>query len=340
MMSLGSLDARLLTRHECALKRNAWLIVSALLIAPMAWADDLRPIYVEIVEAEATAEGVPYRVRIRTPSQVMAPNEPRLSFPAGCKVTRQVATTHAHWLCADALHGREITLRFTLIEVRNPAIVKVYLASGESHKMVESAAKRSWRIPYPEAVPTVALQYTWLGTEHIFLGVDHLLFVLCLIWIAGTLRRIIITITGFTVAHSSTLVLSALELIRLPVPPIEAVIALSVLFLAAEIVHGPRDSLTWRHPLVVSTAFGLLHGLGFAAVLTEIGLPQNEVLTGLVFFNVGVEIGQVLFAIAVVACLELLRRAPLRQDFVRVTAGYAVGCMAAWWLIDSVVSLV
>ena len=159
-----------------------------------------------------------------------------------------------------------------------------------------------------EEVTTVAVQYTWLGMEHIWIGFDHLLFVLCLIWIAGSLRRILITITGFTLAHSVTLALSALQIVVLPVPPIEAVIALSVLFLATEIArgeggfngakgaNGASGALTWRYPIAVSSTFGLLHGLGFAAVLNEIGLPQTELVTGLVFFNVGVEIGQVVFA--------------------------------------------
>lgn len=307
---------------------------------PASRADDLRPVYVEIAESVATQAGVPYQVRIRTPPQVMAPNEALLEFPPDCRRTGGLAAAHAAYLCAEPLHGREVALRFTLINVRNPAVVRVYLAGGETHTMAESAATRVWQMPSPEDVPGVAAQYTRLGTEHIFLGLDHLLFVLALIWIAGTLRRVLVTITGFTVAHSLTLALSALDLVRLPVPPIEAVIALSVVFLAAEIVHGPRDTLTWRYPLVVSAVFGLLHGLGFAAVLAEIGLPQKEVLTGLVFFNVGVEIGQVLFAVVVIVLLGLLRRAPVSQDLIRVCAGYVVGGIATYWLMDRVIAFV
>ena len=145
-----------------------------------------------------------------------------------------------------------------------------------------------------------------------------------------------ITITGFTLAHSVTLALSALNIVRLSVPPTEAVIALSVLFLASEVTKGPRQNLTWRYPIAVSSSFGLLHGLGFAAVLNEIGLPQVEVITGLIFFNVGVEIGQVIFALIVIL---LLRGTALVAGGValqrgRVLAGYAVGCIASYWLID------
>ena len=160
--------------------------------------------------------------------------------------------------------------------------------TGENHTVTLTRGELVWRVPLREEVATVAVQYTWLGMEHIWIGFDHLLFVLCLIWIAGGIRRILVTITGFTLAHSVTLVLAALEVVSLPVPPIEAVIALSVLFLASEIARGKQDNLTWRYPIAVSSSFGLLHGLGFAAVLGEIGLPQTELVTGLVFFNVGV----------------------------------------------------
>ena len=205
--------------------------------------------------------------------------------------------------------------------------------------MALSSGVRQWEMPGPETVGSVAAQYTWLGAEHIWIGFDHLLFLLCLIWIAGSLKRILITITGFTVAHSITLALSALEIIRLPVPPIEAVIALSVVFLASEIVHGPRENLTWRYPVAVSSSFGLLHGLGFAAVLSEIGLPQREVVTGLLFFNVGVEIGQVLFALLVVIGLQVVARTgTLNEARIRLVAGYCVGSLASYWLLERVVA--
>ena len=122
----------------------------------------------------------------------------------------------------------------------------------------------------------VATEYTWLGIEHIWIGIDHLLFVACLLFIAKTSRRVLITITGFTVAHSITLALSALDLVRIPTPPVEAAIALSVVFMAWEIAKGNMNSLTHRYPIAVSSSFGLLHGFGFAAVLRDIGLPQDK----------------------------------------------------------------
>jgi hydrogenase/urease accessory protein HupE len=175
---------------------------------------------------------------------------------------------------------------------------------------------------------------------------DHLLFILCLIWIAGSPRRILATITGFTLAHSVTLAMSALDLIRVPVPPVEAAIALSVVFLATEVAKGRRNNLTWRYPIAVSGSFGLLHGLGFAAVLNEIGLPQTELVTGLLFFNVGVEIGQALFAALVIAALFLVRRAAVLRmseevlnTRLRYVMSYGVGCTASYWLVGRVAGL-
>ena len=201
-----------------------------------------------------------------------------------------------------------------------------------------------------EAAPSrlrVAGTYLRLGVEHILLGIDHLLFVACLLLLAGTGRRILITITGFTLAHSLTLALSALEWVRLPVPPVEAAIALSIVFLAVEIARGEKSSLTYRYPIAVSASFGLLHGFGFAAALREIGLPQTELPTALLFFNVGVEIGQVLFVLALIVVLLSLRKAVSRgtgrirapellMAQLQTPACYVIGAVASYWLIERV----
>ena len=301
------------------------------LAASLVAADDLRPLVVEINEHTNHR----YLLRIRTPPQVLPNNVPQVVFPKTCSVGE---STRGPTLiaCVDPPHGAELSIRYPRHELANPTVVRVNLETGESHTMALSSGVRSFRMPGPEDVVSVARQYLWLGAEHIWIGFDHLLFLVCLIWIARTWKRIVITITGFTLAHSVTLALSALEIVRLPVPPIEAVIALSVLFLASEVTRGPRRNLTWRYPIAVSSAFGLLHGLGFAAVLNEIGLPPVEVVTGLVFFNVGVEIGQVIFALGVVLLIRAatwIAGDPVLQRG-RVVAGYAVGCIAAYWLIE------
>jgi hypothetical protein len=175
------------------------------------------------------------------------------------------------------------------------------------------------------------------------------LFVACLVLISGTLKRILITVTGFTIAHSITLALAALGVVQVAVAPVEAAIALSIVFLATELVRQQRDTLTWRFPIAVSASFGLLHGFGFASVLGEIGLPQTEIPAALLFFNVGVELGQIAFVLVLLAGLFVLRRAALmlvrvpRLGFpnavaVHRPAGYLVGTLAAFWMVERVVS--
>ena len=178
--------------------------------------------------------------------------------------------------------------------------------------------------------------YTMLGIEHILEGTDHLLFVACLVFIAGTFTKLLWTITGFTLAHSVTLFISAMDWIRVPIPPIEAAIALSIVFLAVEIVKGDKNSFTYRYPGVVSSAFGLLHGFGFASALMEIGLPQKERITALLFFNVGVELGQLIFVAAVLSIGWIVKKVFI-QDLLskgETAIAYVIGSLAAFWLIE------
>ena len=150
-----------------------------------------------------------------------------------------------------------------------------------------------------------------------------------------------LTVTGFTVAHSLTLSLSALEIIHLAIAPIEVIIALSIIFLASELMKDKRDTLTWRYPGAISLLFGLLHGFGFAAVLKDIGLPQNELLTGLIFFNLGIEIGQITIILIALALVSLVRRSSYKVNplILAQVSSYAVGSIASFWLIERTVNL-
>jgi hydrogenase/urease accessory protein HupE len=226
-------------------------------------------------------------------------------------------------------------------------LYKISLANGEEHLRILKPSETEWTVPDEENRFAVATEYTLLGVEHIWIGIDHLLFVACLLFIARTPRRLLITITGFTVAHSITLALSALDLVRIPTPPVEAMIALSVVFMAWEIAKGNQDSLTHRYPVAVAASFGLLHGFGFAAVLRDIGLPQTELPTALLFFNVGVEIGQVLFVLALVTAFLVLRPAFVRLlrprsdggmhwSSLTTPASYLIGTVASMWMIERV----
>lgn len=187
-----------------------------------------------------------------------------------------------------------------------------------------------------------AKRYTLLGIEHILVGVDHLLFVLALLFVVRNALKLVQTITAFTVAHSITLGLATLGYINMPSAPVEAAIALSIVFLCVEIVHARqgRSGLTFSYPWVVAFAFGLLHGLGFAGALSEIGLPPAEIPLALLFFNIGVEIGQVLFVFAVLATTLVLRYITRlgRSSTVALHAEramvYVIGILASYWLIE------
>ena len=200
-----------------------------------------------------------------------------------------------------------------------------------SQPWIEILAQRSaWQ---------VAWDYTVLGVDHILSGFDHLTFVLALLLIVSGARRLLITVTSFTLAHSITLAAATLGVLWVPGPPVEAVIALSILFLASELVKVNRGlpSLTARYPWIVAFTFGLLHGFGFAGALAEVGLPQHEVPLALLMFNVGVELGQLLF-IAVILVIILLSKW-IRSEWptwIRQVPAYGIGGIAALWLIERV----
>lgn len=181
----------------------------------------------------------------------------------------------------------------------------------------------------PRALSEVASAYTLLGVEHILTGVDHLLFVVGLLFLVGFRRRLIWTITAFTAAHSLTLACSALGLLVLRSAPVEASIALSIVLVAGEALHK-RETLARRWPALVAFLFGLVHGLGFAGALKEIGLPENHLLVALLTFNVGVELGQLLTVGACWCLWRVSSRWPATQRL-RTVLLYMIGSVAAYW---------
>ncbi len=186
----------------------------------------------------------------------------------------------------------------------------------------------------------VARNYLALGVEHILTGFDHLLFLLGLLLLVRGLVPLLKTITAFTVAHSITLTLAALGVVHVPPPPVEATIALSIVFVGAELVKQQRGivSLAQQYPWVVAGAFGFLHGLGFAGALARMGLPQGDIPLALFMFNVGVEIGQLMFVAAFLVLARAVRRVEIRwPSWTRLVPGYAIGSIAAFWMIQRVV---
>lgn len=320
------------------------------LLSTAADAHESRPLYVQVTETNAGLFSVYWKVPVSMPLQAL----PSPVLPGGCipeaePVMQQRGDAYElqrTFGCPDGLSGQQVGLHFPVMNPSMTSLFQVRLANGEQHVRVLRPGEEHWTVPERESKLAVAAEYTRLGIEHIWVGIDHLLFVACLVLVAGTTRRLLITITGFTLAHSLTLALSALDVVQVAVPPVEAAIALSVVFLAYEIIRGDRSSLTFRYPVAVSTSFGLLHGFGFAAVLREIGLPQTELPTALLFFNAGVEIGQILFVAALVLAFLTVRLALGRSFRARlagtaratlaVPAAYVIGGLASYWMIDRV----
>ena len=247
--------------------------------------------------------------------------------------------------CAVDPAGSALRIRYPLFNPSGSALVRISRLSGEKHSLLASPEQTEVIIPAVESFGSVARDYLSLGVRHILEGYDHLLFLVCLMVIAGTWRRILITITGFTIAHSITLALSALGLVRVPIPAVEAAIALSIVFLAVEIVRGDKTSLTYRYPIAVSSSFGLLHGFGFAAVLGETGLPRNRNPRRPTLLQRRCGSRTIAFVLAVVAAYQLVRflgRAFADYDLsidalrpMQAPAAYAVGILASFWMIQT-----
>lgn len=219
-------------------------------------------------------------------------------------------------------------------------LVRIVYANGQSATQLLTASRSSFTIE--EIQEYGANSYLWLGVEHIWAGIDHLLFVFGLLLLVKNKRSLLKTITAFTIAHSITLALAALGFVHLPPAPVEAIIALSIMFLALELIRHYEgvNRLTYHYPWLVAFAFGLLHGFGFAGALSEVGLPQNDVPLALLLFNVGVELGQVAF-VAVVLLLGWLLRKWINQSpaWLKRVPPYAIGSLAAFWFIERVVAI-
>ena len=313
----------------------------ALLFARAALAHESLPLVITVSERSADV----YVVRARQPPSIAAQLPPDVQFPESCTQVRRAAM----FRCDGGLDGKTLSWTYPGSSPAIPALVRLEWLTGEVRTVMAPPGAHRIVIPRSETAARVSLQYLRLGIEHILTGFDHLLFLACLLWIAGGFRRIVLTVTGFTLAHSLTLALSALSIVRVPVPPTEAAIALSIVFLAREIMLGKRDGLVWRHPAIVSSLFGLLHGLGFASALREVGLPQTQLLAGLLFFNLGVEIGQLLAVLAALGALALARRALSKaapsarqvslsrvQERVTRFSLIAIGSISAFWFVERV----
>jgi hydrogenase/urease accessory protein HupE len=320
------------------------LLLSALMLAlNAAHAHEARPAYLEIKE---TAQGR-YNVVWRTPVLAGMRLPVLLKLPAGLDdfkepvvQERTDSLVERRWIDAglNGLAGRRIEFPGLQLTITDVLFRFELLDGAQATELIRPS--RPWvEIAAPRGALATMGVFLVHGVEHILLGIDHLLFVLALLIIVRGTWRLVKTVTAFTIAHSITLALATLGYVHVPSAPVEALIALSIVFVAVEIVHlrQGQESLTASAPWLVAFSFGLLHGLGFAGALSEVGLPAGHIPLALLFFNLGVEVGQLLFIAAVLCVMALIRQARFAWPrWADLAAPYAIGSLAMFWVIERV----
>ena len=311
--------------------------------AGCAAAHEVRPALLQIVERGRHA----YDVTWKQPAlgEMVVHLAPHLSGraleAAPTRETAEPGFVEKTWHVANGppLEGQTIRIE-GLPETVTDVLLRVTTADGRQVDSVLRPSAPSQRLALARPSGLAVPAYLRLGIEHILTGFDHLLFVLGLLLLVGPGWRLVKTVTAFTVAHSLTLALAALGYIAFPSAVIEALVALSIVFVASELAPGGRtDSLARRRPWLIAFGFGLLHGMAFAGALAQIGLPAEAAPAALLLFNLGVEIGQLIFIGAVLALIWLVRRTPARAllrhpRLAAAVPAYAIGGLAAFWLIE------
>ena len=319
-------------------------LLGLFLVPGNGFAHESRPAYLEITETQAGQYDVLWKRPMRG-DRVLSLHP---QFPSHCRQITPAATYNSPGAklerrsldCGGSgLIGTTIRidgLSTTLTDV----LARVSFLDGHTQTALISPSGPSFVIQGSQSTIQVSRQYLVLGIEHILGGIDHLLFVLGLLLIVRGFGLLLKTITAFTIAHSITLAMATLGFVNVPQAPVEAVIALSILFLASELAKQQKGNpgMTARYPWVVALSFGLLHGFGFAGALSEVGLPQTDIPLALLFFNVGVEAGQLMFVAAALCVIWTLKRLPLEWPaWSMQIPAYTIGSLAAFWCIERVI---
>jgi hypothetical protein len=318
----------------------ALLALWALAAAP-ASAHELQPAYLEL---RAAGEAGRYDVLWKQPS--VGEDRMRIApvFPATCRLLGEPRTQRAGtaWVstaridCEPGLEGATLTIE-GLEAYATDVLLRVEHASGAVETHVVKPVQPTVTLRREAGGARGALAYLTLGVEHILLGVDHLLFVLGLLLIVGDRWMLLKTVTAFTVAHSLTLAAATLGVVRVPAAPLDAVIALSILFLGPEVVRVWRGqtSFTIRHPWVVAFGLGLQHRFGFASGQSTLGMPHAEIPLALLMFNIGVELGHLVFVALILLLHRALRVLELRWPrWAEFAPAYLIGTLGAYWTIQ------
>ena len=330
-------------------RRSLLLMAVALLLNAVvpARADEFKPGYLQLTQLDRETYDVLWKIPAIDESTTL---KVKPQFPDGTEVLTPMRSAFSRGVTVQrwrvrvpgGLDGKAIVFS-QLSETRIDLLTRLVRLDGSVQlERILPVSPRFVGRPSPGRLEVVTT-YTLLGIEHILAGFDHLLFVLALVLLVQGPRRLLVTITAFTAAHSLTLAGATLGWVQVPGPPVEAAIALSIVFVASEIVQTRqgRYSVTQQYPWVVAFTFGLLHGFGFAGALAEVGLPQSSIPIALLFFNVGVEIGQLLFVGAVLAVLAVGWRLGQRLRFTEPAwlwrlGPYAIGTIASFWLVERV----
>ncbi len=328
-------------------ERIAAALLALLAALPSARAHESRPAYLELKEMAPGQFSVLWRTPVlagtRLPVALKLPDDARnLSEPRVQELSDSLLERRSIDTGQTGLAGKRIEfpgLQLTITDV----LVRIEQLDGTHATELVRPAHPWMEIARPRGTLATAGVFLTQGIEHILLGVDHLLFVLGLLLIVRTPWMLVKTITAFTVAHSITLATATLGYASVPAPPLNAAIALSILFLGPEIIRTWRGetSFTIRHPWVVAFAFGLLHGFGFASGLAAIGLPQADIPLALLMFNVGVEIGQLAFVALILLMVRAFKVLEVHWPrSVELLPAYVVGSLGAFWTIQRLVLMV
>lgn len=318
------------------------VLLFILLLLFSLFADEIRPAYLEIQETRTNE----YTLLFKTPKgSEKGSIELSLDLPKSFKV-------HAKSLSSIDSYDL-MKLEFSVLKSINKEVIKINNLESSSIELISKLVFLDGSGGIQRILPQTAkliinhesgfsqLIYTYvdLGIHHILMGHDHLLFVLCLVLLIQNKKRLFFTITAFTLAHSITLILASLDIIFVSSVLVEALIALSIVFMAAEIVYDSRGKiyLAQKYPWLIASFFGLIHGLGFASVLKEIGLAPNDILPSLLFFNLGVEIGQLLFITLLLLLFFFIEKFLLVSlNMYRLLLAYIIGSIAVFWFLQRV----
>ena len=321
------------------------MLLLVLLLPKDAEAHRFAPSLLKFVQ---TAEHS-YNVVWKTPTEATSNIALRPTWPVSCvveaekPVAREGTGNVSSWMLdcaglgAEGLVGQKLGVT-GLAENQASAMVMLSLTDGRSYQSIVNAEETGFLIPAQPSQSKVMTEYSVLGAEHIWSGPDHLMFVFGLLLLVGGGARLLWTITAFTVGHSVTLALVTLGFLTYPVALIEFAIAVSIFILALALTRKDNSGLFKRHPWWLASGFGLLHGMGFAGALAEIGLPQGNLPLALLFFNVGIEIGQIAFVVFVLALWWSINRPIVLQRIaiqkLLPIPVYLLGGLSAMWCIE------